>query len=495
MKKMIWLIVLALLVGNLFAGMALSSYTVSPTTVRPGSNGVISLTISNPSTSTAVGNKVYSISLSVYPPGSISTTSSKISVGDLDISSSTVVSIPFSVKSNAPAGVYIVEIRATGYTATGTESVSLATQSNYQATTIPISVVNSPILSISSDKEVVGDIEPITLSITNNGGVANRVRISMNSTDFALLGQDEAFIEAIEKGGKVNLVLDSRSADDGANDVYFTFKYDDELGNSVVEKKSVRLTVKKEKLDLKFIQKSDVVTREDSTLKLTVENTGKQLNDVRVSFGSDSITLKDASEFKLGNIAQDGKIEISLPVFTTLSPGTNYVEFNVKYTDKEVEKEQTISVPITITSDADVSVYLDAKPAPLAVGQEHTISVLVSNLGSYEISNVDVGMSSPAFESLDVHEREYIGGLDKDDFSSVQFKIKVIATQAGEYPLNVSVKYRDTSGEWKSKEIVDTLTIHSSQSSNGSLFGYLLFGAIAIIIAVWYFKFRKKPKA
>ncbi len=494
MKKMILLFVLALMVGNMFAGMTLSTYTVSPTTVRPGSNGVISLTVSNPSTSTAVGNKVYSIALSVYPPGSITTSSSKISIGDLDISSSTVISIPFSIKSNAPAGVYIVEVRATGFTATGTESIAQATQSNYQATTIPISVVNSPILSISSDKAVVGDIEPITLLITNNGGTANRVRISMNSTDFALLGQDEAFLESIEKEGKVNITLDSRSATDGANDVYFTFKYDDELGNSIVEKKSVRLTVKKEKLDLKFIQKSEIVTRKDSTLKLLVENTGKSLEDVRVSFGSDSITLKDASEFKLGNIAQEGQIEISLPVFTTLSPGTNYVEFTVKYLEKEVEKEQTVSVPVTITSDADVSVYLDAKPAPLAVGQEHTLSVLVSNLGSYEISNVDVGINSPAFESLDVHEREYIGGLDKDDFSSVQFKIKVIATQPGNYPLNVSVKYRDTSGEWKNKDIIDNLTIHASQSNNGNSIMYLILGVVVIAIAVWHFKFRKKPK-
>lgn len=495
MKKMIWFLVLALMIGNIFAGMTLSTYTVSPTTVRPGSNGVISLTVSNPSTSTTVGNKVYSISLSIYPPGSLSMSTSKISVGDLDISSSTVVSIPFSVKSNAPAGVYVVEIRATGFTAVGTESISQATQTNYQSTTIPISVVNSPILSLSSNKEVVGDIEPVTLTINNNGGTANRVRISMNSTNFALLGQDEAFVETVEKEGKVNITLDSRSATDGANDVYFTFRYDDELGNSIVEKKSVRLTVKKEKLDLKFIQKSEVVTNKDSTLKLVVENTGKMLEDVRVSFGSDSITLKDASEFKLGNIAQDGKIEISLPVYTTLTPGTNYLDFKVKYIEKEVEKEQTISVPVTITSDADVSIYLDAKPAPLAVGQEHTLSVLVSNLGSYSISNVDVGMNSPAFESLDVHELEYIGGLDKDDFSSVQFKIKVIATQPGTYPLNVSVRYRDSSGEWKAKDIIDNVTIHQNQSNNGSNWIYLVIGLAVIGIAVWYFKFRKKPKA
>ena len=44
----------------------------------------------------------------------------------------------------------------------------------------------------------------------------------------------------------------------------------------------------------------------------------------------------------------------------------------------------------------------EAKPVPLVLNGQHTISVLVSNLGSYRIDNVDVSVSSPALSSLDI---------------------------------------------------------------------------------------------
>jgi hypothetical protein len=299
----------------------------------------------------------------------------------------------------------------------------------------------------------------------------------------------------VKDSAAVNITLDSRNADDGANDVVFTVRYQDELGNSLTEQKSMRITVKKESLDMDFIQKSEIFTGKDSTLVLGINNRGgKTLEDVKVSFGTTSLKLKDASEFKLGNIAPGQATEISLPVFADLTPGTNYVDFNVKYTDGNVEKEQTISVPLTITSDADVAVYITANPTPLGSGQEHTLSVLVSNLGSYEISNVDVSVSSAAFENLDVHSKEYIGSLDKGDFSTVQFKVKVKDLAEGNYPLNLTVNYRDKSGEWKTKAINDSVAIHAPvQQANGLI--YYILGLVALAaIALWYFKFRKKPQ-
>lgn len=482
MKKMFVLMALAILFGNLFAVLSLPSYSVTPASVSPGGSGIISLTVSNTVSTTAANAKIYGVALSLYPDSAIST-SDRVNIGDLDSGASTVIAIPFYSKPDAKSGVYVVEIRAIGSGGT-----------YIQTTTVPVTISNAPILSISSNKDVVNDLEPISITVENNGGVAKRFRLSINSTKFAFSGQDEVYADVVSGSMIFNVTLDSRNAQDGANDVPFVLRYQDEIGNQISESKNIRVTVKKENLDIGFVQESEVITMKDSILKFAIKNSGKEIGNVRVSPAADTIRLKDASEFKLGDLLPGQEIEVSLPVFASASPGINYVDFKVKYVEKGVEKEQTVSVPITITSDADVSVYLDAKPSPLAIGQEHTISVLVSNLGSYEISSVDVSISSPAMDSLDIQDKAYIGGLNKDDFSTVQFKVKVKDLQPGNYPINVAVNYRDQSGEWKHKTIAVEVVINEpvAQGNGSSL--YLIVGLIIVIAIVWYFKFRVKKQ-
>ena len=155
-----------------------------------------------------------------------------------------------------------------------------------------------------------------------------------------------------------------------------------------------------------------------------------------------------------------------------------------------MQKDGNRQVPITITSDGDVAVYLEAKPLPLTLGGEHTISALVSNLGSYNIENVDVMIESPALRSRDISDTQYIGGLQNDDFSTVQFQMAVNATSDGTYPVDITVNYRDQSGEWKSRTITHSISVYGMQSSGDSPLP-LLFGVAVIAVAVWYFKFRK----
>jgi uncharacterized membrane protein len=481
MRKMFLLLVLALLLGNLFAALSLSTYTVSPSTIRPGGQGILTLTVANTVTTGATNEKANAVELKLYPPPELQMRDS-VSLGDLDLGTSGSTAIPFYVPSKAKSGIYVVEVRA----------ISSA-GSTFQTYSIPVTIVDSPILSLSTNKDTLQDITPLVLTIANEGGAASRVRVTSGSSSFALLGQSAAYTDSIAKSANLNLTLDARNADDGAQDVAFNITYQDDLGNEYSVLKNLRLTVKKERLDLNFNQKSDIFTKKDSDLKLEVRNNGKPLGDVRISFDSDSLKLQDTSEVKLGAIAANSVTTINLPVYSTSTPGTNYVDIVVKYVEEGVEKEQTISVPLTVTSDADVAVYLDAKPAPLAIGQEHTLSVLVSNLGSYEISNVDVAISSPVLESLDIHEKEYIGGLNKDDFSTVQFKVKVTNVAPGTYPLNVTVNYRDLSGDWKTKTINDKITIHQPVAQgNGSM--PLLIGAIVVLaFLVYWFKLRKKP--
>jgi LPXTG-motif cell wall-anchored protein len=122
--------------------------------------------------------------------------------------------------------------------------------------------------------------------------------------------------------------------------------------------------------------------------------------------------------------------------------------------------------------------------------------VLISNLGSYRIDNVDVEISSDVLESLDITNKQYIGSLENDDFSTVQFKTQISPfTVPGEYDMTVKVTYRDQSGEWKTRYMTQPLTIYAAQTGNGG--NALLYGGVFIllVVAVWYFFLRKKPKA
>jgi hypothetical protein len=147
---------------------------------------------------------------------------------------------------------------------------------------------------------------------------------------------------------------------------------------------------------------------------------------------------------------------------------------------------------LTISSDADVAVYLEAKPTPLYAGQEHTISVLVSNLGSYAIDNVDVEFNSDSLQSIDISDSQYIGSLNNDDFSTVQFKVRVDTVPEGEYPITLTINYRDKSGEWQSKTITEYVNIYTQPVSDGS--GFFMLGAVVVLAALgWFFFIRKKP--
>jgi uncharacterized membrane protein len=479
------LFMFVLFMGSAHAGISVANYTVSKASFQPGDVGIATVTITNP-----VGSpRVSGLAMTIYNPAEIAVPSAP-SLADIETGGMAVVSIPLRIKPDAKPGIYLLNVAFTGFS---TQSGSTTQTSTTNTVSVPIIIVDAPILSITTDTPVLGGITPTVLTLTNNGGLAKNLRISTSGI-VGLYGTDEIFVGDLKDRKAVNVTLDVRNAPDGPLDVPFTVIYDDELGTPHTESDSMRVTIKNEVLDLRFNQLSQLVTRKDGNLTLEVVNNGQLLSDVRISFVNSSLSLKDKSELKAGDLGPGEKVSVSGLVYSDLAPGLNLVPASVVWTDRDVRKEQLVNIPITIGSDADVSVYLESKPSPLTNGQEHTISVLVSNVGSYGIDNVDVGLNSSAFESLDITPRQYIGSLAKDDFSTVQFKVRVTAGE-GVYPVSVNVRYRDASGEWVTKTISQTASVKAPQE-NGSGTLYIV-GAVAVlaVAGLWFFKFRKKSIA
>jgi len=484
MDRNIFVIALALVVlaSISFAGISINGYTVSETTYKPGQPGVATVTVTNP----LGADRVTSLTLTIDTPFEISLSAAP-QLADISAGGSAVVSIPFKVKPDAKPGIYLINAIFKGYSADTSGGSSLVTNT----VSIPITIVQTPIFNFNTDNNLLTGIDDVTLTITNNGGAASNVRLGI-SGNISLYGKNEIYLGDLSNTVTTHLELDSRSASDGPTDMLIVMNYDDELGNPHTVSYPVRMTVKKQKLDVTFIQNSDVITRQETPVTLGIKNNGNTtLMDVRMIFtGNNTIRLKDSNELNFGNIIPGEIATTTVSMFVDLSPGLNRVPTTLTWSEKDVAKTQDIEVPLTISSDADVGVYLEAKPSPLTVGQEHTISVLVSNLGSYPIENVAVSFSSDSLSSLDISKDQYIGSLNNDDFSTVQFKEKVKDVADGQYPVDVKVTYRDQSGEWKTKDIQRTVSIYRPPAGG---FDPIILVPIVLILGVlvWYFKFRK----
>jgi len=478
---------IVLLAGAAFAGLSVQGWELSQESYRPGSNGILTLELSNPILTGTDIKPVNSVDIDIVSQPEVAVTGNQY-VGDIEPGGTTKLSIPFSINSSAKSGLYTIQFKIFGRADRPTGGYDTFSK----LVTVPITVVDEPNLVLSTDNQVIGGLDKVTLSIVNNGGKATNVKIrTSDSSPVSLDGTDGIVIKSSLGNATVQMTLDSRNADDGPTDVPFLIEYEDELGLKKSVESNLRMTVRNERLDLSFTQMGDVITKQESTLSLTIRNDGKEtLKDVRLSFPDDMLRIKGSGELKFGDLAPGESATASATVFAEIAPGVNLVSGELSWIEKDVQKAGERQVPITITSDADVGVYLEAKPLPLTTGSEHTVSVLVSNLGSYSIQNVDVRLESPALQSLDISDSQYIGGLQNDDFSTVQFQMKVNATSEGTYPVDVVVNYRDQSGDWKQRTITQNVSIYSPQVSSDSpvpvILGILVLGA-----AAWYFRFRK----
>ena len=483
---------LALLVfGFAFAGLSISSYAVDPSAVEPGGSGVLTVTIANPSETGSVNSVTVTVT-SVEQLG----INRQFRVGDLEPGASTFLSVPFQAEEGIPSKIYTAEIKARGvaeieYFSEGSGEFRTKSEVVEKIASAPIEVVEKPILSIALSQESLEDVTEETFTITNTGGLAKRVRLSINN-QFGFLYVDQVYMGDVNTSETVDASIDARGASEGAAKLGIMLTYQDELGNEYVVNRSIPVTVKKTEGNFAFLQQSPIVTGKDETLVLTITNEGKSVQDVKFHFSDENVRLRGLNEVRVGDIVQGESKQVSVPIIADLTPGTTNVELVIEWVEAGEDRMGNVTLPLEVTSDAEVGVYLEAKPTPLYPGQEHTLSVTVSNLGSYNIEGVIVEVDSDAFELLTVQPEQYIGGLSTDDFSSVQYKIKVTAMEPGVYPIDVKVKYKDASGMWVTEK--KNLTVLVGEYAADGSPGIELYILLIVIIAVlyWYFKMRKK---
>lgn len=473
-----------MLLGVAFAGISIDDYTVTKPVYKPGEPGVATISVSNPLGS----ERVTSITMTVNSAYELTVTSSP-NLADIDSGGSAIVSIPFKVKQDANPGIYTINVFFRGYKMGDSAGTSVT---SVNSIAIPITVVNEPEFSFSVDNKLLTGLDDVNLRIVNNGGIAKNVKISIVGP-VSLYGADQIYAGEITGEKTIPLSLDSRSANEGVADLLAVLSYQDALGIPHTENATLRMTIRKEQLDILIIPQDKINTRDKSQLTLKVINEGTEtISNLRIKFPGDSIKMMDVTELKFGDLLPGQSATKNATIYTELSPGVNLVDSRVEWIEKDVQMEEQRSIALTVTSDADVEVFLEAKPLPLTLGGDHTISVLVSNLGTFSIENVDVAIESPVMKSMDISNKQYIGGLQRDDFSTVQFLMHINATEPGIYPVYLDIHYRDQSGMWMQKKIQKEINIYNGTADEGGSSLPILIGLGVVIVLVWHFKFRKK---
>lgn len=490
-------LVALLLAGTLSADLSFSDPTVLPSTVRPGTQGLVSLTVTNPDSHDALGVSAEGYGSSKVSAGGV------VSLGDFRPDVSSKATLPFSVAPDTPAGLYSVTFRFTWTNETG---------ARYKSIMVPITVTNPAILSAQSSGAPVytsGDFD-LDVMLANSGGAARAVRVSLDSSSFLQNGPNPLVVGDIGRGASKNFSLGIALAPSTASGIYsvpLSVVYQDESGQELTATPTLKLNVYRKSPQFSLQAQDGTESLKpgrQSALSLHLSNDGDEpAYDVRLRMSNSSaLTPLGRSEIDIGTLGPRESRTVSLPVgVNDVSPGFYRQEFSLTHKDSKGEEQAARTVPLGLNIQAisDVSVFVSAKPSPIIAGDAHTLSVLVSNIGSAPIKALAVRMEpSSTFRLLDAQDQQYIGGLQADDFSTVQYKVQVADVADGEYPLKLRMTFKDAynqertvDSEVKLKVLTKATASNSTANGNGGLPLPLLLVGLAVIGGGAYFGYRR----
>lgn len=484
-------IILGMGVGN--ATFSIVSNTVTPSQLSPGEFGTLDLIIVNSGAYTITG-----LSVEIRTTSDI-TIKSSVNIGDLSPGAQIPISIPFKVDDAAKTGIYSVDLDFFGIgtsTSTRNESIIYNRGVIHKKIFSTLKIVSKPVIQLSMDKNEINDVSELSLILENSKGPAKNIYIKILNDNFAFMNKDLIYVNSLEDKVEFPITIDARNAEDGTHKIKFNLIYQDELGNGYADNRDISVTVRKESGDLVFIQDNSIITGQQQNLVLKIRNDGNSIENLKITFDDNEVQMYGISTINVGNIMKDETKVVTIPVLATAKPGSKQIKVNLKWIEQNKEKESSKTVSVKISADSKIGIYLEARPAPLTIGGEHTISITISNMGSYPIEATTVNIDSEALTLLTIEKEQFVGGLNNDDFSSVQYKVKVNNVEEKDYPITILVKYKDLNGEWKSEKITKIIYPTHAVQTGGSVGIYFVILGLAIIgIPLWFFTKNKKNKS
>ncbi|MEM4137437.1 MAG: hypothetical protein QXH71_03460 [Candidatus Anstonellaceae archaeon] len=485
MKK--FFVILALLIGIVVADISVSNIVTNPSTIRPGTIGLITMTITNTDNS-----GINSVTAEPSPQFPLKA-GQKYYLGDFKPSSTSTFSFPFSVEQNTDGGVFYISVRFTWVNGSGAFVKTIQ---------IPIVVKNEPIFLVESSMEKITTEGEFTfpIKITNKGGKAKNIRVEVSSPDVYEIGKNKNIIEKLEKDEQKEIkfllsMLENRGSGTYNIPIKITYIDSTEKENEVLEQ--IKLIIIKKSPELKIELQPGQVLEPGSKkpLRFLVKNTGeKTAYFVRIGIENQTVlTVLEGNYLEIGDIEPNSQKEIVFNVgIKDVTPGYYTQPFYIKTKDEKGNEKipQIYNLGLDIYAKPKLNVFVSGKPSPMETNQDHVLTVIVSNVGITPIKSLVVQLQSEDFILQEIQNEQYIGSLTEDDFSSVQFKIKAPAEE-GKKTLNVKLKFLDNyNNEQVIEKQINIMVYKKKENGFNPLIGLAVF--IVAVVLIWYFKLRKR---
>jgi len=507
MRKEALFMVLLAMVAFVSADAQITSYSVLPSTLKPGVTGSATITVSNPSTTTLAG-------VVIYQGGEQFTfNSNRVQLGDLGALGSTLITIPFTIKEGVTPGIY--NLRLDAFWTEGSET-------HTKTFSIPINVTNPPIFRFSFaplNQITPGQSFVVTGQLENGGGDVSKIVITVNSASFFLDGISQLSLGDLPSGSNASFtipIVASASISSGVQSIPLTVAYQDPQG--ALQQTTININpVQVAKSSVDFLvdaqpDKKPVSPGGKTKFSVNITNDGNSKAysaKVSVSSASQYFTTLGSSERYFDSISPSSTDEMEFEIGVSGSAPAGYypLTITVNYLNVNGETQTPVQkqVGVEVGDVPQIEITPSTNPSPIAAGGTYALSLQFSNTGNINIRALSMRASSDDFEMLSSPDN-YIGNLNLDDYSTVQYTIhSKNGLKPGSYPIHVMMTFRDAYNtphnvtqdvllEVVSPDII-SLTQKPAGMSLTSIFIILIVvGAAGYLVYTRYFKKKEKAK-
>ncbi len=491
------------------AALGVSSYTVSPSSIKPGSTGKAIITLNNGGDDTASQVTIsYTPTLAGFTGGSYS---QQLFVGDIAGHSSTIVTIPFIVPADLPARVYSFTFDIYFQ---GTNSGSKTSGGS-----IPVSVTNPPILSFITEnvsKPVIGPSSSFIIyaRIKNDGGPASNLQlIYPTNSQFSSSGGNNLFVGSIDSGKVIDFQIPFTAASSISEGVYsipLNYSFDDSNGISSTGQASFGPIIAAQlsnELTARIETKNLVQPGGVADIDVILTNLQDQpLSNLIVSLSSNAnYVVLDGNDKVFDSLGAKSEVRIPFKVGISPSSFSSFypVSINISYVSPLRGGSSVVKTGgIQISGASSFEIVSSTTPSPLtADSQLYTLSLKISNTGNSPVRALNVKIDGDFLDFVGSNG-DYIGALNLDDFSTVSLQTGVKkGITAGVKNVTVHLTYKDTYNRQYSDDEVISIHVYSTDeakslsgtSSSGVWISIIIILVIASI--VWFVIRRRNSKA
>jgi len=270
-------------------------------------------------------------------------------------------------------------------------------------------------------------------------------------------------------------------------------------------------------LQITSVEPSTLAAGETTTLNINLANDGADaINNIVLSWqtpNNEILPLGTSNRQFIPSL--NGKasltIQVNVSVGSSVTPGVYPLTINMQYFDKSGFRQNTTSsIGIKIGGTTEFDVGIQESTAG-------TTSLSIANIGVNPATSVSIRIPEQQNFAVSGATSVFLGTLNPGDFGIASFQISSRSaitnpnggnvgrniTNAGRN-ISVEISYSDTSGGRQiiQKEVLLTLSTATSSrnvsGNSGFLSGTILYVAIGaiilVVVAVWFFKFRKRKK-